>query len=88
MYTRGQLYTHVHMYTHIHFSACVCLKVWVATGRISKNDWVEWLCQLGVELLKESPSPTLHSCWALVQVYNPLPQQVECVSVHGCESDW
>ena len=46
----------------------------VSTGRISKNDWVEWLCQLGVELLKESPSPTLCSCWALVQVYKSLPQ--------------
>ena len=52
----------------------LCLKVRAATGRISKNDWVEWLCQLGVELLKESPSPTLHSCWALAQVYKPLPQ--------------
>ena len=51
---------------------CVCLKVWAATGRISKNDWVEWLCQLGVELLKESPSPILHSWRALAQVYMPL----------------
>ena len=48
---------------------CACLKVWVATGRIFKNDCVEWLCQLVVELLKESPSPTLRSCWALAQVY-------------------
>ena len=46
----------------------------VSTGRISKIDWVEWLCQLGVKLLKESPSPTLRSCWALAQVYKSLPQ--------------
>ena len=46
----------------------------VSTGRISKNDCVEWLCQLGVELLKEFPSPTLRSCWALAQVYKSLPQ--------------
>ena len=67
---------------------CVCLKVWVATGRNSKNDWVEWLCQLGVELLKESPSPILHSCWALAQVYIQATSSVSGVCEWGCKSDW
>ena len=55
-------------------SLCLCWFLLVSTGRVSKNDCVEWLCQLEVELLKESPSPTLCSCWALAQVYKSLPQ--------------
>ena len=43
----------------------------VSTRRISKNDWVEWLCQLGVELLKESPSPTLCSCFPILSNISP-----------------
>ena len=33
---------------------------------------MEWLRRLSIELLKESPSPALRSCWALAQTYNPL----------------
>ena len=47
-------------------------QAWIATRRVSKDDWVEWLRRLSIELLKESPSPSLRSCWALAQQYNPL----------------
>ena len=33
---------------------------------------MEWLRRLSVELLKESPSPALRSCWATAQTYPPL----------------
>jgi len=33
---------------------------------------MEWVRRLSVELLKESPSPALRSCWALANIYNPL----------------
>ena len=39
---------------------------------MSKEDWIEWLRKLSIELLKESPSPALRSCWALAQSYNQL----------------
>ena len=48
------------------------LQAWLATRRVSKDDWLEWLRRLSIELLKESPSPALRSCWALAQTYNPL----------------
>ena len=57
---------------------CCCViqihlfQAWATTGRLSKDDWVEWLRRLGVELLKESPNPALRSCWALAQAYNSL----------------
>lgn len=49
-------------------------RVWAATRRVSKDDWLEWLRRLSIELLKESPSPSLRSCWALAQAYNQLPK--------------
>lgn len=48
------------------------VQAWSTAGRISKDDWIEWMRRLGVELLKESPSPSLRSCWALAQAYNQL----------------
>ena len=44
----------------------------MAARRVSRDDWTEWLRRLSVELLKESPSPTLRSCQVLAQEYNPL----------------
>lgn len=47
------------------------------TGRrVSKEDWMEWLRKLSIELLKESPSPALRSCMALAQTYSPLARWV------------
>nr|FAA04053.1 TPA: mechanistic target of rapamycin [Lymnaea stagnalis] len=47
------------------------------TGRrVSKEDWMEWLRKLSIELLKESPSPALRSCLALAQTYNPLARDL------------
>ena len=39
---------------------------------MSKEDWVEWLRELSIELLRASPSPALRSCLSLAQSYNPL----------------
>ena len=59
----------------VNFVICVYIelfKAWIATRRVSKEDWMEWVRRLSVELLKESPSPALRSCWALANIYNPL----------------
>ena len=71
-------------------------KAWIATRRVSKDDWMEWVRRLSVELLKESPSPALRSCWALANIYNPLARfvtkvpflpvlAVVCCSAQGCD---
>lgn len=48
------------------------LQAWGAARRVSKDDWLEWLRRLSLELLKDSSSPSLRSCWALAQAYNPM----------------
>lgn len=45
---------------------------WNAGRRVSKDDWLEWLRRLSIELLKESQSPALRSCKALAQNYPQL----------------
>ena len=45
---------------------------------------MEWLRRLGVELLKESPSPALRSCWALAQAYNPLSRELFNAAFVSC----
>ncbi|XP_014771975.1 serine/threonine-protein kinase mTOR isoform X1 [Octopus bimaculoides] len=51
-------------------------KVLTPARRVSKEDWNEWLRQLNIELLKESPVPSLRSCWALAQVHNQLARDL------------
>ncbi|GFN76929.1 mechanistic target of rapamycin (serine/threonine kinase) [Plakobranchus ocellatus] len=47
------------------------------TGRrVSKEDWMEWLRKLSIELLKESPSPALRSCLVLAQTYTGLARDL------------
>ncbi len=45
---------------------------------------MEWLRRLGVELLKESPSPSLRSCWALAQAYNSLARELFNAAFVSC----
>ncbi|BFZ23557.1 hypothetical protein BsWGS_26596 [Bradybaena similaris] len=53
------------------------MKKALETGRrVSKEDWMEWLRKLSIELLKESPSPALRSSLALAQTYNPLARDL------------
>ncbi|XP_065891468.1 serine/threonine-protein kinase mTOR-like isoform X2 [Dysidea avara] len=59
-------------------------RAWATTGRLSKDDWVEWLRRLGVELLKESPNPALRSCWALAQAYNSLSRELFNAAFVSC----
>ena len=47
-------------------------QAWRVDRRISKDDWMEWLRHLSVELLKESPSLALKACGGLAKTYTPL----------------
>lgn len=51
-------------------------KTWEASQRSTKEDWMEWLRRLGVELLKESPSPALRACASLASVYYSLSREL------------
>lgn len=56
-------------------------QAWGAARRVSKDDWLEWLRRLSLELLKDSSSPSLRSCWALAQAYNPMARYVRCIGM-------
>ncbi|XP_015759867.1 PREDICTED: serine/threonine-protein kinase mTOR-like [Acropora digitifera] len=58
------------------FKADSLQRAWGAARCVSKEDWMEWLRRLSVELLKESPSPALRSCWATAQTYPPLARDL------------
>uniref|UniRef100_A0A6I8SE13 Serine/threonine-protein kinase TOR n=1 Tax=Xenopus tropicalis TaxID=8364 RepID=A0A6I8SE13_XENTR len=55
--------------------------------RVSKDDWLEWLRRLSVELLKDSSSPALRSCWSLAQAYNPLARDLFNAAFLSCWSE-
>jgi FKBP12-rapamycin complex-associated protein len=59
-------------------------KSWATASRVSKDDWTEWLRRLSVELLKESPSPSLRLCWALGAAYNPLARDLFNAAFVSC----
>ncbi|XP_071482072.1 serine/threonine-protein kinase mTOR-like [Diadema antillarum] len=62
-------------------------RAWAVTRRVSRDDWMEWLRRLSVELLKESPSHALRSCWALAQSYNPLARELFNAAFVSCWSE-
>ncbi|KAI7830142.1 armadillo-type protein [Kickxella alabastrina] len=37
-------------------------RAWSTTQRLSKGDWITWLNNFAVELLRQSPSPALRAC--------------------------
>ncbi|XP_032242839.2 serine/threonine-protein kinase mTOR [Nematostella vectensis] len=62
-------------------------KAWGASRCVSKDDWMEWLRRLSVELLKESPSPALRSSWATAQTYPPLARDLFNAAFVSCWSE-
>ncbi|XP_076451616.1 serine/threonine-protein kinase mTOR-like isoform X2 [Babylonia areolata] len=52
--------------------------------RVSKEDWMEWLRKLSIELLKESPSPALRSCWHLAQSYTQVAKDLFNAAFVSC----
>nr|QGN03465.1 target of rapamycin [Ixodes ricinus] len=59
-------------------------RLWTPCKRVSKDDWLEWLRRLSIELLKASPSPALRSCWSLAHSYNQLPKDLFNAAFLSC----
>ena len=51
-------------------------KLWEFRQRVTKDDWVEWMRRLSVELLRESPSPALRACAPVAQMHGPLARRL------------
>ena len=61
----------------VSFSSEILHAAWESSAqRFTKEDWVEWLRQYSLALLRDSPSPPLRACFALAQEYHPLVQDL------------
>ncbi|XP_050511015.1 serine/threonine-protein kinase Tor [Diabrotica virgifera virgifera] len=59
-------------------------QAWTPSRRVSKDDWLEWLRCLSLELLKQSPIPALRSCLPLAQTYSQLPKDLFNAAFVSC----
>ena len=59
-------------------------KAWESSQRSTKEDWLEWMRQLSVELLKSSPSPSLRACADLANVQPNVARDLFCESFVSC----
>ena len=48
------------------------------------DDWTRWLIKTSHQLLKQNPSPALHACSTLTEVYAPLAQDLYCIAFLSC----
>uniref|UniRef100_A0A8D9ABA5 Serine/threonine-protein kinase TOR n=1 Tax=Cacopsylla melanoneura TaxID=428564 RepID=A0A8D9ABA5_9HEMI len=70
------------------FNSMVDLRnAWTTESRVSRDDWLEWLKRLSIELLRASSSPALRSCYVLGQTYSQLPRDLFNVSFVSCWTD-
>lgn len=52
-----------------------------------RDSWFEWIRRLGIELLRESPSPALRSCASLANIYYPLGKELFNAAFASCLDD-
>ncbi|KAI8371602.1 armadillo-type protein [Radiomyces spectabilis] len=59
-------------------------KAWEASQRSTKEDWMEWIRKLSVELLKQSPSHALRANSTLANMYPPLARELFNAAFVSC----
>ncbi|ORZ13215.1 armadillo-type protein [Absidia repens] len=59
-------------------------KAWEASQRSTKEDWMEWIRRLSLELLKQSPSHALRACVFLANYYPPLARELFNAAFVSC----
>lgn len=61
----------------------VLRKAWETSTRLTREDWEEWIRKFSVELLHESPSPALRSCFYVADFY-PVVRELFNASFMSC----
>lgn len=61
-------------------------KVWESSHRCTKEDWLEWMRRLGVELLAHSSSSALRSCHQLALVQPNMARELFSVGAPPTQS--
>ena len=59
-------------------------RAWDVSQRTSRDDWEEWMRRLGIQLLREAPSPALRSTASLAQAYQPLARELFSAAFACC----
>ena len=69
-----------------HMDPAALKRAWEAKGISTPEDWGEWIRRFSVELLRQSPSPSLRGCFALAQAYPPLARELFNAAFVSCWS--
>ncbi|KAJ3911268.1 FAT domain-containing protein [Lentinula edodes] len=59
-------------------------QAWDISDVATKDDWTAWMHQLGLELIRESPSATIRTCTSLAEVYAPLVKELFNAAFISC----
>jgi hypothetical protein len=59
-------------------------RAWDVTQRASRDDWDEWMRRLGIQLLREAPSPALRATASLAHAYQPLARELFSAAFACC----
>jgi hypothetical protein len=51
-------------------------RAWDTSQCASRDDWDEWMRRLGIQLLREAPSPALRASAGLAHAYQPLSREL------------
>jgi phosphatidylinositol kinase/protein kinase (PI-3 family) len=51
-------------------------RAWDISQCASRDDWDEWMRRLGIQLLREAPSPALRASASLAHAYQPLSREL------------
>jgi serine/threonine-protein kinase mTOR len=62
-------------------------RVWDVSQRASRDDWDEWMRRLGIQLLREAPSPALRATASLAHAYQPLARELFSAAFASCWKD-
>jgi serine/threonine-protein kinase mTOR len=59
-------------------------RAWDVSQRSSRDDWDEWMRRLGIQLLREAPSPSLRASSSLAHAYQPLARELFSAAFACC----
>lgn len=69
---------------HLSVNQLAVRRAWESSQRSTKEDWLEWMRKLALDLLKSSPLPSLRACSELAQVQPNLARDLFCASFVSC----
>ena len=61
-------------------------RAWDSSSRSTKEDWLEWMRHVSVEMLRQSPSPALRACLELASTRPRTARDLFCASFASCWS--